>query len=422
VRSAARWTAGIFTVDLRRCAGTLSRRAPGLAVPRAGVFLSATLQRRVAVSAAARRVVRDRRPDAPIERSRRIDTGDATAEPLTMRPHAFALVVLAAFVVGCPKDDKKEDKKSADQAVSKDGKDDKSSKPASDDDDDGAGTSKPSKKKKPKGDDDGAKKSGDDADEGMKIAGVSVPAWKKPQHSFGKCAQNDESEGNLTALQKGDDSGAGFDDGKGDVLAIVASMKDACPSAGARVSQALNAGGYTRYAKKKYAQADGWFARALVADSSNTFARYNLACNLALEGKSDVALWNLGQLVPAARAGDPRALHYLNKAKSDSDLTSVRSDAKFDEATKAGDALGKAHPCDDGAVWDGHGACIHVCSGYGTKAGCPGDDTCIGTGGFERACVVQCDADDQCPSGKTCSADIGVPTIYNTLLFMKGCK
>jgi len=378
-----------------------------------------------------------------------------------MKPSPFVLLLalsLSGSLAGCPKESESDSGKG-------EKKDDKEKKKKGNDDDkdDDKGKKGKSKskgddesEKKPKKGDDEAKAEAPKKVEGHSIGGVTVPAWSKPSKSGGKCKPPKTDDEKLSALQKGNDGGAGFDDGKGDVEAIVTDMKKSCDSAGNSVSQALNTGGYTRYGKKQYAKADGWFARALVADPTNTFARYNLACNLALEGKSDDSLWNLAQLVPAAKAGDPRALHYLAKAKSDTDLDSVRKDPKFVATMKDGDDAAKAHPCStEGEVWGGT-ECVKICNGYGTTGNCTGGKTCAGTSRFgdglvpycvdpvkckpdeekmfaandvgvpdpgaKPSCFVQCDGDAKCPKGKTCTGKAAILTMYGGWMALDVCK
>jgi hypothetical protein len=351
-----------------------------------------------------------------------------------MSLRSFSLLLVAFVVVGCPKEEKKSSPGTEEKK--EEGEKKATMKKDKGDDDDG------DKPKKKSGDDDAPKK----AKGAHELAGASVPAWSKPEKHKGKCVLSKADQKQLDALKTGDDDGAGFDDGKGDVEKLVSGLKK-CPSAGAMVSQALNTGGYTRYSKKDYEKANGWFARALVADPANTFARYNLACNLALDGKSEEALWNLEQLLPAAKAGDPRAKHYLTKAKSDEDLASVKKNPRFVTVTTASYEQPMA-PCPGkGEV---HQAidqeCIHVCASVGGQGGCPSGQACIaatnfgddlvpfcadtlkctdGDKGYEVTeqepypgpksklqCFHGCNDDDGCTGGKKCSGTFAVPTMY----------
>lgn len=346
-------------------------------------------------------------------------------------------------VVACSKEQKK------DSPAAPEGKSSAAAKSKSDDGDDKkqSDSDQPSDKKEKK-----AKKkpTGEHV-----VGGVEVPAWSK-RSAVAKCKLDKSDKDVLANLQKGEDGGAGFDDGEGDVDDVIAPLKKKCATAPTLVSQALNAGGYTRYSKKEYEKANGWFARALVADAMNTFARYNLACNLALQGKTDEALWNLEQLVPAARANDPRALHYLTKARSDSDLASANKDARFKKATAVPDeAVEGVMPCPKGEVRTGvpDMGCVRVCSAVGGQGGCPAGKACMGAMNFgdglvpycssvlkckddelemhplkddntvdaKPACFRQCGDDAECGSGKSCTGTAAMPTMYG-FMFPNVCK
>jgi hypothetical protein len=99
-----------------------------------------------------------------------------------------------------------------------------------------------------------------------------------------------------------------------------------------KLAMALNSGGYMHYTKKKYDEANNWWTRALVIDPSLEVARYNLACGLALAGKDADAVWSFQQLAAAADDGDAAASNYLDKAKTDKDVDSLRDEAGFTEA------------------------------------------------------------------------------------------
>lgn len=343
-------------------------------------------------------------------------------------------VLLVLLLVGCPKDEKKgEPEKTAEQPASTPEKKKKSSE------------EDPTEKKEKKEPKHEKKASGPHA-----LAGVDVPEWSHPTTSKTKCTIAKDAQKKLDALKSGDDDGAGFDDGKGDVEPIVETYEKTCGAARTAVSQALNAGGYTRYSKKEYAKADGWFARALALDPSNTFARYNLACNLALEGNSDQALWNLEQLVPAAKAGDPRATHYLKKATSDDDLKSVRKDPRFGKATSnTYEQPGQA--CANPKAIRAKDQCMQICSSFGAQGGCPAGDACTGADHFgdglvpycadalnckegekmlevkdgevypapgaKAKCFVQCNEDSDCSGGKKCNGLGAMPTPYGAMVF-----
>ena len=251
-----------------------------------------------------------------------------------MHTRTLFLLLGTLALVGCPKNDDKpkDEKSSTDKTESKDK--DKKKKSDDDDDDKGGGD------KKKKSDD--SKKSGDDGDDdkgastskkatgARKIAGVDVPAWAEQAAIKDKCKPSADDQAKLTKLQKGDD--ATITDGSVDLDALKKDVASDCAQAVPKLAMALNSGGYMHYTKKKYDEADRWWARALVIDPSLEVARYNLACGLALEGKDADAVWTFQQLAAAADDGDAAASNYLDKAKTDKDVDSLRDEAGFTEA------------------------------------------------------------------------------------------
>ena len=372
---------------------------------------------------------------------------------LVHRLAALATFSLSFASIACPKSEPK--KSSTDDVV------DKKTKKKGDDEADEKKSSADDKVAEKKGaeegdndddktkDDDGAKKP---PSAGHKVGGIAVPEWSKPTKSKQVCKLSKDEQAALTRLQKGD--GPDYDDDTADVQQLVDGLRKNCPQAGSVVAAALISGGYTKYDKKDYAKADGWFARALVADPGSVLARYDLACNLALEGNKDESIWNFTELVDAAKADDPRAEYYVQKGKSDTDLTSVRDEDGFQAALKAVDAdvAGRPKRCAFPQVFarddKGKPTCIQVCSPYGSKGSCNGIEECTGAQSYGDDMVFYCktkaslvckdgelvaqvrveDSDDSipdrweprcvqvcfggeggCPDGTTCGGDAAIP-------------
>ena len=249
-------------------------------------------------------------------------------------PMRCAWVILVSLgVVGCPKKDEP-------KPVEPEKKTETTEKSAKDKDGD-KGKDKGKGKDKDKGDDDKDDDKDDDGDEddddkgggARKIAGVDVPAWAETKPVTDKCKIPADDEARIQKLMKGDD--AKITDGSVDLDALQKDIGDGCAQAKPRLAMALNSGGYMHYTKKKYDEADNWWARALVIAPGLSVARYNLASGLALEGKKDDAIWNMQELARATKGGDATAANYLEKGKTDADLASVRDDPKFTEAVKA---------------------------------------------------------------------------------------
>jgi hypothetical protein len=147
------------------------------------------------------------------------------------------------------------------------------------------------------------------------------------------CAATASGKTKLKNLQKGDDSD--ISNNKADLEALEKDITGGCKAAEKDLAEALNSGGYNQYKKKSYKEANRWWRAALVVRPSLIVARYNLACGLALDGAAKPAVAEIEELARATREGDPSAANFLEKAKSDEDLASVRDDAKFKDALKA---------------------------------------------------------------------------------------
>jgi hypothetical protein len=117
-------------------------------------------------------------------------------------------------------------------------------------------------------------------------------------------------------------------------------------------------------------------------------------------------VWNVRQLVLGAEGDDPRALHYLRKAKSDEDLDSVRKNDDFKTAIKRGEELlgsectGKTVP---GTTDKGKKTCIQICNAYGAGGGCEDGKGCYGSASYGDGLVPYCKAKpaEKCNAGET---------------------
>ena len=148
-------------------------------------------------------------------------------------------------------------------------------------------------------------------------------------HSDRTNAVSADARAKLAPIDKGDD--ADLAAGTADVAALSKSVgADTCGAARRALATALNDGGFQRYQKKKYDDANHLWRAALSVRPAMVLARYNLACGLALAGKPKDAV---AEVVEIARAAN-----MLEKAKSDDDLKSVRDDADFKAALGASNA------------------------------------------------------------------------------------
>lgn len=157
-----------------------------------------------------------------------------------------------------------------------------------------------------------------------------TPPWKKEAKGTTKCAAPTGSKEKLQTLAKGE--GDAIDKGEFDLELLTKDVAGDCTVARHHLADALNAGGFQHYKKKDYDKANNWWRAALVVHPGHALARFNLACGLALAGKREQAVWNIGELARAADDGDAAAANLLEKAKSDDDLKSIREDAAFKKA------------------------------------------------------------------------------------------
>ena len=177
------------------------------------------------------------------------------------------------------------------------------------------------------------------ADEGqpaaLKVEGLGqIPAWSADKGGAKACSSTAAAKASFKTLVKGE--------GAVDGAALQKELAGECKHAERELAEALNTGGYTHYKKKHYAEANRWWREALVVKPSFVMARYNLACGLALDGKTKSALAQLGELARATRDGDATAANFLEKAKSDEDLAAVRDEPQFKKAIAASAEQGSA--------------------------------------------------------------------------------
>lgn len=242
-----------------------------------------------------------------------------------MRRIVLALPLLLA--IACKKDEAKPEPSGASEP--KKTKAEPASAPKTDDDEPEA--AKPAPKTKPSPND------------GREIAGVGfVPAWGKDPASTQKCSGTKDTDATLKTIAKGQHDEIAS--GKADVDALARDLAHDCPKTKHHLADALNGGGFQHYKKKDWSTANRFWRAALVVSRAHALARFNLACGLALDGKSDDALWSLEELARAAKGGNVEAANLLEKAKSDDDLKSIRGDARFAKAIEAAPPAGLVGP------------------------------------------------------------------------------
>lgn len=169
---------------------------------------------------------------------------------------------------------------------------------------------------------------------GAQINGVGeVPAWAPDKGGAAKCDPSAAAKAKFKALEKGED--ASLTAGTADISSLVKEVgADGCFTARKGLAEALNNGGYKRYGAKKFDEASRWWRAALAVRPAFLLSRYNLACGLGLAGKGKDAVLEILEIARAAKEGDASASNFLEKAKSDDDLKSVRDDPNFKDALK----------------------------------------------------------------------------------------
>ncbi len=174
------------------------------------------------------------------------------------------------------------------------------------------------------------------------VAGVGdIPAYAPDTQLPSKCTTSSDAKSKIKALSAGKD--AAMSAGTSDPAALAKDVgATTCASTRRDLVNALNDGGYERYKAKAYGEADRWWRAALVVRPSAMTARYNLACGLALDGKGKDSVWVIQEIARAAADGDASAANFIEKAKTDSDFTTLREDADFNKAIAQASALGGA--------------------------------------------------------------------------------
>ena len=166
------------------------------------------------------------------------------------------------------------------------------------------------------------------------IDGVGdVPAWTPDHGKPAKCTPSPAAVARFKAVEKGDDPGLVA--GTADVSTFVKEVgADDCFASRKGLAESLNNGGYKRYGLKKFDEANRFWRAALTVRPAFLLARYNLACGLGLAGKGKDAVTEILEIARAAKEGDASASNFLEKAKTDDDLKSVRDDPNFKDALK----------------------------------------------------------------------------------------
>ena len=174
------------------------------------------------------------------------------------------------------------------------------------------------------------------------IDGVGdVPAWSLDHGKTARCTPSPAALARFKAIEKGDD--AQLVAGTADVAALLKEVgAEDCFASRKALADALNNGGYKRYGLKKFDEASRFWRTALTVRPAFLLSRYNLACGLGLAGRGKDAVIEILEIARAAKDGDASASNFLEKAKTDDDLKSVREDATFKEAMRAsqGDLVG----------------------------------------------------------------------------------
>jgi hypothetical protein len=170
------------------------------------------------------------------------------------------------------------------------------------------------------------------ADGAHHVDGVgAIVAWAPDKGSAPKCTPSPAATARFKAIEKGDD--AQLVAGTADAAALTKEVGgDTCFAARKGLADALNNGGYKRYGLKKFDEASRFWRTSLAVRPAFLLARYNLACGLALAGHPKDAVTEILEIARASREGDASASNFLEKAKTDDDLKSVREDGTFKEA------------------------------------------------------------------------------------------
>ena len=196
------------------------------------------------------------------------------------------------------------------------------------------------------GSDAGAASTGDGAAPSAKAASAGTPgndgahtvdgvgaivAWAPDKGNSAKCTPSAAATARFKAIEKGDDPQ--LIAGTADAAALTKEVGgDSCFAARKGLADSLNNGGYKRYGLKKFDEANRFWRTSLAVRPAFLLARYNLACGLALAGHGKDAVTEILEIARASKEGDASASNFLEKAKTDDDLKSVREDGTFKEA------------------------------------------------------------------------------------------
>jgi hypothetical protein len=170
------------------------------------------------------------------------------------------------------------------------------------------------------------------------IEGVgNVPAWSVDKTTK-RCIMSAESKTKVEGVRKGTDAAlaASLAAGTANVAALATDVgADACIVTRRALATALHDAGTAQYKAKKYDDADHYWRAALAVRPSLIVARYDLARGLADAGRADAAVAQTAELARAANEGDANAAVFLEKARTDKDLETVREQPAFQAALKA---------------------------------------------------------------------------------------
>jgi hypothetical protein len=163
-----------------------------------------------------------------------------------------------------------------------------------------------------------------------------IPPWVAAHGKGKSCKMAPAAKERMKKLGKGEDDP--LTNNSADPVALEKEVAADCDSAQRALVEALNNGGFAHYGKKKYKEAARWWRAALVVRPSAILPRYNLACGLALDGEKKQSVREISEIGRAADDGEATAANFLEKAKSDGDLATVRDDPDFKQALKSSSA------------------------------------------------------------------------------------
>jgi hypothetical protein len=159
-----------------------------------------------------------------------------------------------------------------------------------------------------------------------------VPLWA-PEHRRPPCEFPTGASDRIVAIAKGNEPT--ISDGSADLLAFITEVGGRCSSAERALAQSFFEGGEKLWAQKKFTEANRWQRAALVAWPQHDGARYDIARGLVRMGDPDDAVWAISELARAAKDNDPEASNFLERAKTDDELKSLRDQQAFKDAAAA---------------------------------------------------------------------------------------